>query len=386
MWATDMSALRTSSEKCRELVASTGLPLSDGNDLELLVGGSHFVPAILDAIAKAKESILIEVFTLRRGVLASSFVDALTERAKRGVEVRLILDAIGSRFLPTQLLHQLRQNGVVVCFFGRLRFSSPWQFLVRNHRKAFTIDRRLAFIGGMSIDDVFIGALDRREWHEVMLRVCGPLAVSIADMFTATHVELAREPVHDQASDVRRLSHGGGEVLLASKPGVARGRDAYIRLLCAARRSIELTTPYFAPEEAVLRELVCAAERGVDVRLITAGVHTNARIVRAIAQSYYPKLLKAGVRIFEPSARMTHAKTVLVDKTVWIVGSTNIDARSFYVNLEADVLGCHGRIADVLSSTFAILQSESNEIGEAAVGGFRGWLFAACARLLARHV
>ena len=381
-----MSALRADGEKCREFLASTGLPPSVGNDLDLLVGGSQFVPAILEAIAGAQESVLIEVFTLRRGVLASTFVDALAECARRGVEVRLVLDSIGSRFLPSRLLHQLRRNGVAVHFFGRFRWSDPQRYLVRNHRKTFTIDYRLAFIGGMSVDDVFIGARDCRAWHEVMLCVRGPLAMGIAEMFAATYTELAGEALRGRPNDVGNVSDRSGEVLLASAPGVARGRDAYIQLFRSARRSIELTTPYFAPEDAALKELIDAARRGVDVRIITAGVHTNARIVRVIAHSYYPELLAAGVRIFEPITRMTHAKTILVDKATWIVGSTNIDARSFYVNLEADVLSCDGTIADSLATTFALLEAESKEICRDAVGRPREALLAGCARFLARYV
>jgi len=382
-----MSALpNRTAETCRQLMAAIGLPESTGNDLELLVGGSQFVPAMLESIAGAQRSILIEAFTLRRGTLALAFVNALAERATQGVDVRLVLDAVGSRFLPSRLLHQLRRSGVAVHFYGTLRWADPRQYLVRNHRKTFTIDRSLSFIGGMSIDDVFIGSDSQRAWHEVMLRVRGPLAVQVAATFDATYAELAGEPACARYDDEETTLDGAGAVLLASEPGVPYSRDAYIQLVRSAQRSIEITTPYFAPEATMLKELVGAAERGVHIRLITAGAHTNARIVRAIAQSYYPELLRVGVRIFEPAKRMTHAKTILVDKIAWIVGSTNIDTRSFYVNLEADILGCDSRVAADLSTIFALLEAESDEISKAENARAIRRLFAGGVRFLTRYV
>ena len=385
----------TRHDLCLSSAAAVGCRIDRGNTFDLLVGGDRFVPNILAAIQVATKSIFVEMFTLRRGRLAQLFATALAERAMQGVTVTLLLDAFGSRFLPRSVIQYLRRSGVTLNFVNSLLTSFPAGYFSRDHRKIFVIDECTAFIGGMSIDDVFLGDSRYAPWHELMLRVSGSLVTtilqSVLETYSKTSGSCLPQTVKERGTtetSTNDIALGGDAIYVASGPHAKLGRVLYVNAIRLAKKSVQITTPYFVPEDVVSEELIRAVARNVDVRVITAGSKTNAKFVRVVAHAHYDELLAGGVRVFEYQPTMMHAKSALIDGGWWVVGSTNIDARSFHKNLEADVIGCDGIVAGTLAVTFADLERRSSEIRREAdanrTGNFS--LFRRCMKRLGRYL
>lgn len=336
--------------------AIVGSPLTAGNEVLLLQDGPATYRAMLAAIEAAREHIHMETYIFDDDEEGRRFADALIERQRQGVPVRLIRDGVGTIGTPPAFFQRLTEAGVRVLEFNPpnpLRARKEWALNQRDHRKLLIVDGRTAFLGGINISSVYSsGSLQRRAgdgrapgppWRDTDLRLRGPVVAELQKLFLATWAAQRGEPF-DTTSAFAPPELAGRQVVRAigSSPDEPYSL-IYATLLSAigsAETSVHLTNAYFAPDPQLLTALEAAAARGVDVRLILPG-RTDSWLVFHAGRGYYERLLRAGVRIFERRGAILHSKTALVDGVWATVGSTNLDWRSFLHNheLNAVVLG-----------------------------------------------
>ncbi|MFI8579643.1 phosphatidylserine/phosphatidylglycerophosphate/cardiolipin synthase family protein [Ectopseudomonas khazarica] len=317
-------------------------PWRAGNRFELLLDGAVFFPRMLAAIAAAAQQVEVELYLIEDGQCSERLVDALCRAAARGVRVRGLFDAYGAAGLAAPARERLLAAGVELRWYNPLRWRRGVRNFHRDHRKLVLVDGRLAYVGGTGATDEFwLPSESRSPWHEVMVEIEGPLVGDWQQLFEHQwRARFAWRPQHQPLAlslpDCPPAGLGLGRVAYAD---AAQHRDILLSLLRAlrgARQRVWLATPYFLPTWKIRRALRRAAARGVEVRLLLAGRHTDHPPVRFAGQRYYPKLLKAGVRIFEYQPRFLHLKMVLVDD--WVsVGSCNFDHWNLRFNLDANV-------------------------------------------------
>jgi len=319
---------------------SSGFPESTSQRVQLLVDGVATFDALVAAISQATHHVHIEYYIFDADVTGARVRDALVERARAGVSIRLLLDALGSGQATRKFLAPLRAAGGEVAFFHRFRVRRLWnpRLNLRNHRKVVVIDGSIGFTGGINISDTGNEALRPDAFHDLHLRMDGE-AVRWLQLAFAEDWAYASGHAPNGASLWPTLAAGPirTQVLPA---GPDSSWEPIHRVMLAAlyrgQRRIWLATPYFVPGEAARMALTSAALRGLDVRLLVPA-RTDSRLVSAAARSYFDELIAAGVRVFE-YPRMLHAKALLVDSETCLLGSSNFDNRSFRLNFELCVL------------------------------------------------
>lgn len=321
----------------------TGLPPSAGNAVTLQNERDAAFAAVERALAGATRSIWVEYFIIRNDETGRQFLRLLTQRAAAGVEVRLLYDALGSLGLDAHAIAALkRAGGRAEAFLPVNPLRRRWAVHLRNHRKLIVVDGEQAFTGGMNVGDEYrwkFNPLVRRQFHDLQVGLKGPVVGELAQVFAedwrfATGHQLARPPVPAPAP-------GGTAVAAAVPSGPDQPRNAmahaFFAAITGARRSCWLMTPYFLPDDATARALENAALRGVDVRLLVPETSDHP-VVAAASRTFYPGLLEAGVRVYGYRPAMLHAKALVVDGTLALVGSANVNIRSFRLNFELGVL------------------------------------------------
>jgi cardiolipin synthase A/B len=338
---------------------AAGAPVDAGGSAQLLNNGVQIFPALLEAIRGAKQTINFAVYIWEPGEVSEQMFAVLIERARAGVQVRLLLDGMGGLKAPSEGIKALRAAGGQVQPFRPARFGKITRFHKRNHRRAIVIDGTLAFTGGAAVGDKWLGDADSDEhWRDSMTRVTGPAATRIQTAFVSLWAPVAGEllsgeaffPAPPPAPDTSMRSVG-----VSSSPS---SDDHPLRLFFAqtflsARRTLYIATPYFVPDRNLRRAVAARARAGVDVRLLLPDEHTDAKMIRRTSHRYYQDLLDAGVRIYEYQPTMMHSKLVVVDGLWSVVGSANMDIRSQELNQE-NVLG-------ILDAGFARQVEESLE-------------------------
>ncbi|WP_462401314.1 phospholipase D-like domain-containing protein [Pseudomonas sp. Marseille-QA0332] len=321
-------------------------PWRDGNQFELLVDGPEFFPCMLLAIVRAEYQVDLELYLVEAGACAEAVVEALELAASRGVRVRCLFDDYGSLAFSSGLRRRLSEAGVQLRLYNRLSWRRGLRNLYRDHRKLLLVDQRWAVVGGTGVTDEFWKPGEAAsEWHEVMVRMEGPIVSDWQQLFDR------QWHANQRRTAWRPPESFGGLARLPQVPaqGQGMGRVAYadarqhrdilhslVRALNSGERRIWLATPYFLPTWRVRRSLRRAAARGIDVRLLLTGPRTDHPSVRYAGHRYYPRLLRAGVRIFEYQPCFLHLKMVLVDD--WVsVGSCNFDHWNLRFNLEANI-------------------------------------------------
>lgn len=325
-------------------------PWHSGNQVELLLDGQIFFPAMLQAIAQAGHQILLEMYLFESGQLANRFIQALCHASQRGVQTRLLLDDFGARGLQQADRQQLQQAGVALSFYNPLHYGKWRRNLFRDHRKLLIIDSKLAFIGGTGLTDEFDGPHHSLPWHEIMLRFRGPVVSDAVELFNENWQRLSKQaiapattPVPHRCNQLARLS--------INAPSRMEIKRSLLKQLDQAGTRIWISTAYFIPSWKIRRRLNRAAKQGVDVRLLLPGQHTDHPAVRHAGRRYYARLLRNGVRIFEYQPRFLHAKMVLCDH--WAsIGSSNIDRWNLRWNLEANLEVLDEHVAGQLQAIF----------------------------------
>jgi len=318
---------------------SGGSPTFGGNAVDVYADPAAKYAALKDAIRNARSHVHLEYYIFRADGVGRELRDLLAERARDGVEVRVLYDGIGSfRTDRSDFFDPLVAAGGEVAAFLPLRFARIIERVnFRDHRKIVVVDGNVGFVGGMNIGDEYLG-LDPElgSWHDSHLRITGPAVaelqrIFLTDWLFTTDQCLAEPryfPEEEPAGDelVQVVSSGPG----CRWPTI---QQLYFQSITAARDQVVIVTPYFVPDRSVLAALETAALRGVDVRLLLSS-KSHERLVISAARSYYEELLEAGVRIFEYGGGFVHSKTLAVDGRYGSVGSANMDVRSFTLNFE----------------------------------------------------
>ncbi|MFP5506041.1 MAG: phospholipase D-like domain-containing protein [Gammaproteobacteria bacterium] len=318
---------------------NTSLPPSrwrHGNRFRLLVDGDAFFPAMLDAIAAARRQVLLEMYLVESGQVADRFIDALEQAVLRGARVCLLLDDFGCRGLTAADRARLQQAGIELALYNPLRFGGLRRNLFRDHRKLLIVDNACAFVGGAGLTDDFDpGARPERHWHDVMVEIRGPVVADWQAVFAHTWAHWHSGAGITPEPNGPKLGHQAGRISLSGSDTRAPIKRSLLTRISRARERIWLATAYFVPSWKQRRRLARAARRGVDVRLLLPGPHTDHPAVRHAGRRFYASLLRAGVRIYEYQPRFLHAKVALIDD--WVsIGSSNMDRWNLRWNLEAN--------------------------------------------------
>jgi cardiolipin synthase len=325
----------------RSLGVLLGPPIIEGNKVDVLLNGDQIFPAMLDAIRHAEKTITFETYIYWSESIGKEFAEALSERARSGVKVHVLLDFIGSMKMEAKQIDAMRAAGVQV-----QRYHKPvWWKLARlnnrTHRKLLIVDGKVGFTGGVGIADQWRGnAQDENHWRDTHFRVEGPVVGQMQAVFTDNWTK-ATGVVLDGDEYFPALQKAGSmpaQMFSSSPTGGSESMHLmYLMAITAARKTIDLSSSYFVPDELAIKALVAAAKRGVRVRIITPGKHIDSDLVRQASRERWGSMLAAGVRIAEYQPTMYHVKALVVDSQLVSVGSTNFDNRSFSINDEANL-------------------------------------------------
>ncbi len=316
-------------------------PLVGGNRIELLLNGVQIFPAMLEAIDAATDSINLLTYIYWRGAVGGRFADALARAAERGVEVRVVLDAVGALKMDPALVERMEAAGCRVAWFNPVRWNALTRFNHRTHRKVLVVDGRVGFTGGVGIADEWDGDADAPEhWRDDHFRIEGPAVRHLQGSFAENWRQATGEVLTGERM-FPRLADAGEVPMIVINSGPV-GATSEIGLTCwlmfrNARQRINVATPYFVPDPDLELGLADAARRGIDVRLLVPNDHQDSRLVRYASQTWYRDLLEAGVRLYEYQPTLMHVKSVTVDGEWGIIGSPNFDTRSFEINFEVAV-------------------------------------------------
>jgi cardiolipin synthase A/B len=315
--------------------------LENGNCVEIFTNGPAFYPAMLDAIGGARETINMECYIFKNGEVADRFVQALSDRARAGVRVTMVMDAIGSLGAFGNTAAVLREAGCRVEPYQQMHWYRLARLNNRTHRELLIVDGRVAFVGGAGVADWWsVSGKRGAAWRDMMARIEGPVVSDIQGIFAENWLECCGEIM---TSDKTYKPHApaGRSPAFAIKSSPAdratASRVLFQTLVECAREQVVIATPYFLPDRAFRRALRRTAERGVAITVIVPGRHTDQRWVRLASRRMYGELLRCGLRLFEFDPGMTHQKTLLVDGLWAVIGTTNLDNRSFEHNDEVNV-------------------------------------------------
>lgn len=314
------------------VIGTLGHRFTTGNAIDVLKNGREIFPAMLDAIEQAEETIEFVTFVYWQGEIARRFAAAFADKAKSGVDVRVILDGFGSKPMDIALIETMRQAGVEVQRFRPPIRWKAWEADHRTHRKILVCDDRIAFTGGVGIAEEWEGdARDPSEWRDTHFRVRGPAVMGLKSAFLTDWRDSERRMNPRDIAPNLPGAVGDTEVAVmnaSAQIGYNEAERVLEAVLGAARETIIIQTPYFNPTDVVTDVLTEARRRGVDVDLMIPGEHIDKRISAVKARSSYRPLLSHGVRVWQYRPTMFHTKAVMVDGVASIIGSVNINKRS----------------------------------------------------------
>lgn len=370
-----------------ELIAAfrdqANAPLVSGNKVTLLIDGPQTLAAIRKAIAEAKRHVHVETYIFADDEVGREFRELLIERRRAGLEVRVLYDAVGSVTTPGAFFDAMREAGVEVREFRPLdpvRTPLTWKINNRDHRKIVVVDGTKAFTGGINISSTYASSSRSRPgpkagvdqaWRDTHVELEGPIAAQFQALFLGTWTRAGGEIAVPEQSGKHApdyfppIAPLGSELVAAvASDGDDTGETAiyatYLTAIQHATRRIWLTNAYFAPNQELRSALTAAVKRGVDVRLIVPGF-TDSRLIFYTSRASFDELLSAGVRIFEQRYALLHAKTAVIDTSLSMVGSANLDMRSFLHNNEVNAVIVGSAFARRLEETFERDLKDSKE-------------------------
>jgi cardiolipin synthase len=346
--------------------ALTGSAISDGNRIEVLKNGVRIFPSMLAAIRNARRTINVEFYIYWDGEIGRMFAEALAERARAGVRVNVILDAVGSGPMSHDLIDFMHRNGIRMEWYHPLRWYTISRVNHRTHRKLLVCDGEVGFCGGVGIADEWQGDADsRNHWRDTVVRLEGPAVAQMQFAFADNWIK-SRGELLTGLEYFPHLSWHGTSLAQVVKSSPSEGSSAakllYIVSIVSAKKAIYINSAYFVPDSDTIRALEGAVRRGVDVRVIVPGEYTDVPVVRQAGRLYYSHLLRRGIRIFEYQPTMMHAKTMVVDGIWTTIGSSNFDDRSFRLNDEVNVNIYDETIAAQMEQMFFEDLARSEEI------------------------
>ena len=325
----------------RSMGVLLGPALVGGNKVDTLLNGEQIFPAMLDAIRSAKKTITFETYIYWSGNVGRAFANAISERAKAGVKVHVLIDWIGSQKMEKQLIDEMKDAGVEIEKYHPLAWYTLDRLNNRTHRKLLVVDGLVGFTGGVGIADEWDGhAQDRDHWRDTHYRIEGPAVAQMQAAFLDNWTKVSGVVLHGDAYFPPQRERGDlhAQVFKSSVDGGAESTHLmYLLSIAAATKSIDLEMAYFVPDALTLAMLDAAMKRRVKVRIIMPGPITDASLVRRASRSTWGQILQAGAEIYEFQPTMFHCKVLVIDGVWTSVGSTNFDNRSFRLNDEANL-------------------------------------------------
>lgn len=332
-----------------KLEFTLGIPFTDNNLIEALVNGDEIFPAMLDAIDDAKRQIDLLTYIYWSGNMAERFAEALSAQARKGRVVRVLLDSFGAQKMPGRLTDMMQEAGVEVRWFRPLATWRVWRNDKRTHRKVLVVDDEIGFAGGVGIADEWTGnANNPGEWRDTHFRLRGPCIRGLKAAFLDNWNEAgdwAWDAAHGQP---QQAADGGVPIQVVRASSTIQWTDTatLLRVLIAlCSRSALITTPYFVPDDKLVKLLCGTVARGIDIRLLIPGPYNDTPLPQLAGHVCIDQLLQAGVRIFRYQKTFIHTKSMVIDDAVSFVGSANMNHRSMGKDEECSAV--------VLSEAFA---------------------------------
>ena len=348
-------------QKLSTLILSQTLsPITMGNDVTLLLNGENKFPRVFEDIKNAKNHIHIEYYIFDADTVGIKLIDLLIEKSQQGVQVRFIYDDFGSRQIGKKLMSRLREAGVEVFPFYKIKLIALANRLnYRNHRKIIVVDGNIGYVGGINVSDKYINSNNEDMfWRDTHLRLEGPAVSTLQYIFMGDWNYCSGEQLRPDSNffmpNEAYPSEGGKIVQIA-----ASGPDSdtplieqsLMQAINLAKEEILITTPYFIPGQSLLDSLTIASSSGIKIKLLVPG-ESDSLLVNFAARSYYGRLLKAGAEIYRYHRGFVHAKTMVIDKQLAMVGTANMDIRSFDLNFEVNALVYDKEFAQSLCNAF----------------------------------
>lgn len=352
-------------------------PLAAGNRVQLLIDGPQTLQAMRKAILAAKHHVHLETYIFSDDSVGREVRDLLLQRQREGVQVRVLYDAVGSLGSSAELFDSMRAGGIEVLAFrpiNPVRTPLPWKLNNRDHRKLLVVDGRVAFTGGINISGTYADSSSARPgpveglqegWRDTHVQIDGPVAAQFQALFLATWTR-AGGKVDSSPNYFPTVAPAGRELVAAVALDAEHSRASpiyatYLASIRTATRRVWLTNAYFAPNRELRQAMLAAAARGVDVRLLVPGFTDSGLILNA-SRGTYKELLEGGVRIYEQRHALLHAKTAVVDGAVSMVGSANLDMRSFLHNNEINAVIIGAAMAEQLENVFERDLADAHEL------------------------
>ncbi|MDO9402745.1 MAG: phospholipase D-like domain-containing protein [Polaromonas sp.] len=325
----------------RAMGSLLGPGIVDGNKAVELLNGDQIFPAMLGAIRGARQTITFETYIYWSGDIGKQFADALSERARAGVQVHMLVDWVGSAKMDDALLDEMRRAGVDIRKFHKPAWYNLAKMNNRTHRKLLVVDGHTGFTGGVGIAPKWTGnGQDAEHWRDSHFMVQGPVVAQMQSTFLDNWLKVSGQVLHGQAYFPEQRAAGTSKAQMFSSSPTSGSENVelmYHIALTAASKTIDLSMAYFVPNEVSIRVLTDAMQRGVRLRLITPGEIIDTETVRAASRGTWGELLAAGAEIYEFQPSMYHCKVMIIDGLMVSVGSTNFDDRSFKLNDESNL-------------------------------------------------
>ena len=356
----------------RFIYNSCASPLTGNNSIELLMNGEEKFPALLKALEGARSHIHIEYYIYENDATGNSIADMLIKKARQGVEVRFMYDDFGSRGLGKSFIKRLEENGVETAPFYKIKWHAfANRINYRNHRKIIVIDGEKSFIGGINISNKYRNDAQTKNdlyWRDTHLMIDGPATIYLQHIFLCDwnfsakrnlQYELKYFPQYLKKNEIRnelvQIAPSGPDSKL---PVILY---SLLEAIGTAKKQVLITSPYFIPGESLMDALIIAAKSGIVIKLIVPG-KSDSKIVNSAARSYYTDLMRHGVRIYEYQKGFVHSKVMIVDDNLAVVGSANMDYRSFDLNFEVNAMLYSKTITEQLQRAFDNDLKRSGEI------------------------
>jgi cardiolipin synthase len=366
-WAsasTDLKALAAAEEQ------ATGVPLIAGNRVSLLFDGPATMREMMAAARAATSSINLESYIFDQDEIGTQFADLLIQKQHDGVQVNVMVDAVGVLAVPPAFFERMRAAGIRVVIFNPVnpaKAKGKWEVNNRDHRKLMIVDGRIAFTGGINISSTYANSSlfrskykkakvdgDKVGWRDTHIKIEGPAVAALQYSFVNLWIDQSGSEL-TQADYFPALAPVGDKILRVLATNPDGDFEIYKSLLVAigeSKKSVHITSAYFVPDQQIVDALVAAAKRGVDVKLVLPGVSDHG-MIRYAGQAFYEQLLAGGVKIFELQIAVLHAKTAVIDGAWATIGSSNIDRRSFIHNYELNVVVIDPAFGRDMESAFA---------------------------------
>jgi len=354
----------------RALHGAAGERVVEGNEVEVFDNGDGIFPPMLAAIRASQSTIHFSTYIYWAGAMPREFATALSDAARRGVIVRLVLDSEGAEPMPRELVDQMSDAGCKLTWFRRARWFDWMKYNRRTHRRLLIVDGKIGFTGGVGIADEWTGhAQSPSHWRDTHVRLTGPIVAALQSAFTDNWNQSTEELLLD-ARDFPPLMPTGDvpicPVLSTPANGASAAQRVMAALIAGSTRTLYISNAYFVPGQAFIDALCRASDRGVDVRVLVPGPYHDEKIVRRASRHTWPRLVEHGVAIYEFQPTMMHAKTVVADELL-LVGSINFDPRSFSLNAEFGVVIVSRRLAADRMRSFEADMERSIRVLPAAI-------------------